>query len=642
MSKRGWNFFVCLIVLVLPGVWLFGYGGTSRPSPADARAAGPGGAQVGPLSIHTIQGAGHVSPYAGQTVSGVQGVVTAVMAQGTMPGFFMQETVEDANIGTSEGIFVSTGLQRLPQIGDRVEVSATVLEDYQTNFFPGRLSVTRLDTATYQILAQGVPLPAPQVLGAGGRVPPNQVIDDDATGNVETSGTFDPITDGIDFYESLEGMRVQINDAMVIGDNSLRDIFLVGDSGINAGLKTERGGLIVRLDDWNPERIILDDAILFPQPAVNIGDVFSQPIVGVIDYAYTNFKLFNSEALPPVVDGGLLPETTELAREGDQLLVASYNVLNLDPGDPPAKFVGLADHIIHHLNAPDLIGLQEIQDNSGPADDGTVAADITYHMLIDAIVAAGGPMYEYREIAPENNADWGPPFGNIRVAFLFRTDRGLSFIDRPGGDASAATQPVADAYGVALTLSPGRIDPNNSAFSLLRKSLAGEFLFRGNKLIVINNHFLPKNQDDQPFGRFQPRVEHTADNRMAQAQVINNFVDDVLAIYPGAKIIVLGDLNDFHYSTAVGVLKGGVLLNLMDTLPYNQAYTFNWAGNGMPLDHILLSPSLAQNAEPVFDIVHVNVEFESGQAASDHDPVLALLSLPPPSHAFIPMVQIGQ
>ena len=34
------------------------------------------------------------------------------------------------------------------------------------------------------------------------------MIDDDATGDVETSGTFDATTDGIDFYESLEAMFV--------------------------------------------------------------------------------------------------------------------------------------------------------------------------------------------------------------------------------------------------------------------------------------------------------------------------------------------------------------------------------------------------------------------------------------------------
>ena len=80
-----------------------------------------------------------------------------------------------------------------------------------------------------------MPLPAPVVLGNGGRVPPNQVIEDDAADSVETTGVYDPDTDGIDFYESLEGMRVQVNDALVVGaTNAFGEIWVVGDSGANA------------------------------------------------------------------------------------------------------------------------------------------------------------------------------------------------------------------------------------------------------------------------------------------------------------------------------------------------------------------------------------------------------------------------
>jgi hypothetical protein len=43
------------------------------------------------------------------------------------------------------------------------------------------------------------------------------VIEDDASGDVETSGVFDPASDGIDFYESLEGMLVRVNDVVAVG-----------------------------------------------------------------------------------------------------------------------------------------------------------------------------------------------------------------------------------------------------------------------------------------------------------------------------------------------------------------------------------------------------------------------------------------
>ena len=59
-------------------------------------------------------------------------------------------------------------------------------------------------------------LPAPTIVGPGGRVPPTAVIDDDATGDVET-WRFDPTTDGLDFWESMEGMLAGIDHAGVAG-----------------------------------------------------------------------------------------------------------------------------------------------------------------------------------------------------------------------------------------------------------------------------------------------------------------------------------------------------------------------------------------------------------------------------------------
>ncbi|MCY4603826.1 MAG: hypothetical protein OXE49_06290, partial [Gemmatimonadetes bacterium] len=51
------------------------------------------------------------------------------------------------------------------------------------------------------------------VLGAAGRQPPTRIIDDDRF------AVFDPAEDGIDFYESLEGMLVEVPDA-VDGDSA--------------------------------------------------------------------------------------------------------------------------------------------------------------------------------------------------------------------------------------------------------------------------------------------------------------------------------------------------------------------------------------------------------------------------------------
>ena len=68
--------------------------------------------------------------------------------------------------------------------------------------------------------------------------------------------------------------------------------------------------------------------------------------------------------------------------------------------------------------------------------------------LIAAIQAAGGPVYHFRQINPVNNQDGGEPGGNIRVGFLFRTDRGLSFVDRPGRHGHRAVRPSGLPAGV--------------------------------------------------------------------------------------------------------------------------------------------------------------------------------------------------
>src|SRR5205085_207959 len=85
-----------------------------------------------------------------------------------------------------------------------------------------------------------------------------------------------------------------------------------------------------------------------------------------------------------------------------------------------------------------------------------------------------------RQINPVNDRDGGEPGGNIRPIFLFRMDRGLSFVDRPGGDSTTPTT-VMDVGGTAqLSFSPGRIDPTNTAWNSSRKPLAAEFVFNGN------------------------------------------------------------------------------------------------------------------------------------------------------------------
>ncbi len=575
-----------------------------------------------PLRIHDVQGAAHISPYNGQDVSGVEGVVTWERSS----SFYMEDPTPDADDATSEGILVfGSGLGALVNVGDNVRVGGRVLE-----FRPGgsggldNLTTTEITTPglSVTVLSSGSALPGPTVLGTGGRIPPSEVIEDDATGNVEDSGTFDPAQDGIDFYESVEGMRVQVNDALAVGPtNAFGEIPVVSDNSAHAGIDTVRGGVMTRPNDFNPERIQLDDTLL-PTPVVNVGDGFTTPVVGVMDYSFGNFKL---EVTVPLtrIDRGLEREVTRVPHD-QEIVVGTYNVENLDPGDG-AAFARHADLIVNHLRSPDLLAIEEIQDNNGATNDSVTDASATWNALITAIQATGGPSYEYRQIDPVDDRDGGEPGGNIRVGFLFRTDRGLSFIDRPGGDSTTATTVVEHPSGPQLSFSPGRIDPENSAWDDSRKPLAGEFRMHGKKVFVIASHFASKGGDKPLFGRWQPPVRSSEIKRHAQAQVVNDFVDTILAADANANVIVLGDINDFDFSDTVQILEGGVLTTLMATLPQQERYSYDFEGNSQVLDQVLVSNTMLANFPTDYDPVHVNSEF--AVQASDHDPQVARLDL---------------
>jgi predicted extracellular nuclease len=571
--------------------------------------------------IHEIQGAAHRSPVEGFAASDVPGIVTAKVSN----GFFFEDPDPDGDPDTSEGLFVfGTAAAGLVAVGDSVLVDGLVTEFRPGGATGNNLTQTELTSPFVEVLSSGNALPGPGVIGKGGRVPPDEVIDNDSTGDAETSGVFDPAEDGLDFYESFESMRVQVNKARVVGPtNDFGEIPVVGDAGERASIHTTRGGLVIRADDFNPERIHLDDRLMPGElPLLDVGDRFKSPIVGILDYSFGNFKLDVSESVV-TVSGALQRESARVPGD-DELAVATFNVENLDPGDGTAKFAELADLIVNNLKSPDLVALEEIQDNNGPTNDGTVDATQTLTMLVDAISAAGGPAYSFRQIDPVNNADGGEPGGNIRVGFIFRTDRGLSFVDRPGGNATTPTGVVAGAGGAELTFSPGRIDPVNAAFANSRKPLAGEFRWHGKTIIAVANHFNSKGGDDPLFGRFQPPTRSSEVQRHAQAQIVNDFVDAVLAVDPRAHVLVLGDLNDFEFSDTLSILQGGVLENLVLTLRRPERYTYVFEGNSQVLDHILASHKLYRELR-AYDVVHVNSEF--ADQASDHEPQVARFSL---------------
>jgi predicted extracellular nuclease len=594
----------------------------------------------GNIRIHDIQGASHISPLLASAtgtaaVTNVPGIVTAIGST----GFYLQDPTPDNNDATSEGIFVFTGstspILSARTVGEAVLVTGTVSEFRAGNNNPDNLTLTQISSNNnVQTLSVAAWTTAPTtitptVLGNGGRTIPTTVISNDQVGNnVENAGTlFDPAQDGIDFYESLEGMLVQINNPVTTSPTNVfgtsQEIWVLADNGTNATSRTARGGSLITASDFNPERIQLDDLNnSLVLPTVNVGAQLST-VTGVVNYDFNNYEVLVSTA-PTVVQASTLQrEVSNLTPGANQLTLATFNVENLDPSD--TIFNNLANRIVNNLRSPDIINLEEIQDNNGATNDSVVDADVTLQTLINAIATAGGPTYQYRQINPVDDTNGGEPGGNIRVAFLFNPQR-VSFVDRPGGTPTSSTT-VTDvgSDGIPdLSASPGLIDPNNAAFNSSRKPLVGEFLFNGQTVYVIGNHFNSKGGDDPLFGPTQPPVLSSETQRNQQATIVRNFVQNILTINPNANVVVAGDLNDFEFSNPLSILESGGLNTLIETLPENERYTYNFEGNAQTLDQILVSNNLFSRLNG-FDAVHINSEFADQD--SDHDPVLARFNL---------------
>ncbi|ONH22766.1 endonuclease [Pseudofrankia asymbiotica] len=571
---------------------------------------GPTDPTPGSTRIHDIQGSGRISPIVGQNVTNVPGIVTAVRSTGSSRGYWMQDPSADADPLTSEGVFVFMGTTTpAVAIGDSVLATGRVSE-----FRPatGAQTLTEIGgTVSTVKLTSGNALPAP--------IP---VVFADAftkTGALEAQ-PLEPDSYVLDWLEVHEGMRVTVAQSTRLVspvNTEFGELWVTLKPNQNP---TPRGGTAYEsYADPNSGRLML--AALNGAPAANVGSTLAGGSIGVVDYQSFGGYVIQTTNLAAITDGGLKRQMVTAPKKAGDLSIATYNVENLTAGDPDTKFARLAQAVVVNLGKPDILALEEIQDNNGVADGGVVAADQTVNKFIAAIVAAGGPTYDWRSINPNNGTDGGAPDGNIRQVFLFNPAR-TTFVDRPGGDANTAVtvqkeRPTSNQ--IFLSASPGRIDPTSSAWNASRKPLVGEFNYDGNKqLFVIANHFTSKGGDAPLTAAVQPPNRSSEVQRDAQASEVRDFVADLAAKSGNtARVVVLGDLNDYQFSPTLVTLTndGALLKTLINDLPLNERYSYVFDGNSQTLDHILISPTIMGYS---YGVVHINAEFSD--QASDHDP----------------------
>ncbi len=567
--------------------------------------AGPSVCSAQPqVTIMEIQGSGQFSPFDGQLVE-TTGVVTLFNSFGS--SLWMQDPTGDGDASTSDGIFVSGGgfpaSGPRPAVGDFIRIIAQVQEQQFGNALP----LTRLRRVDLiEVLSSANPLPAPVNL----EDLPNELI-----------------TEGIDFWEPLEGMLVAVDNAHVVAATSPFGEFAMAtpnDAKPGSGFFPENSHLLIRslggeTVDYNPERILVDDTSLNDPIIVQPGDRV-RSLVGVVDYTFGAYKLQPASFDIKTHNLPNLPASTPKGFAGDTT-ITTFNIENLfDLIDNPDKvderstptpenldrqLTKLALAIEIELRTPELIVVQEVENT-------TILQE-----LGDRVNSATGTAYT--AVSFETSDVRG-----IEVGFLWDADRvtlvnafQLTDAEVPG---------VSDAFG-PTSPSPGR------------EPLIGVFERLGREFTIIGNHFKSKSGDDPLFGINDPPVRITEIQRKAQAQVVRDFANILLNANPQAWVMVTGDLNDFEFAEPgegpdhpVAIIEGGPgevgLTNLLPLVRAAERFTFVFDGNSQVLDHMLVSPAFLESFRGS-NILHFNAGFPAALdgdgatsiRASDHDPL---------------------
>jgi len=575
-----------------------------------------------PVTVGRIQGAGHRSPLAGRWVVGLEGVVTAVDGGARSPGFFLESLLPDGDATTSEGVRVEWAETKRLAIGDRVRLHGRVVERLPG---PRQLTVTTLVASFVETVARGTELPPAPVIGGELRVPGQ--VDDDGLGR------FEPAGDAIDFWESLEGMRIVADGRRVTGPTlGYDELVLALDSAENAP-RTSAGGDLLTPGAPRLDRVAVAGRLVGGLPQLAAGSRLAQPVEGVVDYSFSSYKILATREIAVESSAESCDARTRFWPDPERLRVAALNVENFSLADSAARFARLAEAIVTRLGSPEVLALEEVQDDSGRAGgDGVVSARGTLDRLVAEIAAQGGPAYAWAQIDPELDREGGVPGGNIRVALLYDGAR-LSLPRRGEGGARDAVAIAGGGGAPRLVPNPARVAPLSPAFTLaagegVRRSLAVELAVGGAPWFFVVNHWSSKWDDSRAFGAVQPPERPTGAKREAQAREIRAFADELLAADPAARLVVLGDLNDPPWAPSIEHLSRPPLVNLAAAVPAAEQYSYNFEGTAQLIDHLVVSPALARGAEA--EIVHLNSDCPEDLRTSDHDAVVASLPLSPP------------
>ncbi|KAF5389309.1 hypothetical protein D9757_003448 [Collybiopsis confluens] len=596
--------------------------------------------------VTDVQGIAFQSPFAGKTVSNVTGVVTAKASD----GFYISGPAS-SDVRASNGLFIfseTASILSKVAVGDMVSITGTVSE-FRSSSSPNDLTSTEITSPTAAnvvVLATGDTV-TPVKLGTD-RVPPTQALSALDVGpdgwlsvpnnqsQIDTvNATLVPTQFGLDFWASLEGQLVTVPSAQSIAfPNSFGEFWVIGSwpvTGLNS-----RGGLTItigpdNIPDANPEAVIVGAPLDgTTNPVVSVGVKLSD-ITGVIQYQFGFYYILPLTAPKVLSTPAASAPITNITADITDICIVTFGDYNVDNFSPTSTQLPLvASHIANNMLHPDIVFLQEIQDNDGATDDGVVSSNLTLSNLVTAIASLSGVTYDFVTIDPVNDADGGEPGGNIRQAYLYRSQKIQLVAGSPAGTATDTIAVSSSASVPKLNFNPGRIAPSNAAWVDSRKPLVAEWQTNGGAtLFTVNLHLESKDGSGSTGGNARPPVNSPVAKRTTQVQLVTDFVQSVLDIDSEANVLVAGDCNEYLETRSVFASLTNIMeeMDVLSAVAPVERYTYVFDQNCEQLDHAFVSPALSQRQHAI-EHVHVNNWVSNiNNRASDHDPSVGKVRL---------------
>ncbi|MDG1905266.1 MAG: endonuclease/exonuclease/phosphatase family protein [Arenicella sp.] len=550
------------------------------------------------MEIATVQGSGHESDYAGQTVK-VAGVVTSLLRY----GFYLQSPTQHWDGERSNAIFVY-GRDFRPALGTALLVSGEV-----TNYF-----------------AHDLAKPVTQMLyESHAAFEFDKLKLEPIDFNVQVLSEQGPSL--ANWLNSVEGMLIRIpaGSRFISPSNAFGD-YVVQLDDLNQGLvPRQEGGLVVgeaSESTWFPGFRVIDYA---QAQVLDVGTILKSDVVGALHYRVDAYQL--SVNYPFEVEHTYASSSvSSLSTKTDGMRVMTLNCFNLDPRIESAdkvmnprtdvdddhgdgRFLSLAKAIVVNAKEPDVVALQEIQDSDGAELTDITHAKDTYELLIKSIGILSKVPYRWVDLEPELNADGGQPGGNIRNGFLYRTD--TVSLNRP---------------------SVRRLGNDAAAFIDSRKPLCADFVLKSSQqsVSVINVHLASKRHQESAFSPHNPGYDPKDSIRHQQGAIVLSEMDRLAE--NGKYYYVTGDVNDGEHSETLALMCSHDAENLVFELEPAERFDYNHRGKLQVLMHGLASGSLLTPTKPEYEILHGNeligvVTGEDTDKASDHAYVMARLSI---------------